>query len=55
MTLKIRIQVPKDAGPYEAKVRIGATNNILAPGDEIEAYVYAVSVSPRHLDCDGSF
>lgn len=40
MTLKVRIEVPKDAGPYEAKVVIGATEHILAPGDHVEGYVY---------------
>jgi hypothetical protein len=43
MTLKIRIEVPKDGGPYEAKVRIGATEHILAPGDSVEGYVYSVN------------
>ena len=41
MTLKIRIQVPTDAGQHEAKVRIGATEHILAPGETVEGFVYA--------------
>jgi hypothetical protein len=40
MTLKVRIQVPKNGGPYEAKVQIGAAAHFLEPGDEIETYVY---------------
>lgn len=40
MTLKIRIQVPKNNGPYEAKVTIGTTDHYLEPGEEIETYLY---------------
>lgn len=40
MTLKVRIQVPKNNGPYEAKVKIGSTDHYLEPGEEIEQYVY---------------
>lgn len=41
MTLKIRVEVPLNGGPYEAKVRIGAVEHILAPGDAVEGYVYS--------------
>ncbi|WP_182341926.1 crAss001_48 related protein [Comamonas koreensis] len=40
MTLKIRIQVPKNGGSYEAKVETAITGQILEPGDEVELYVY---------------
>ena len=40
MTLKVRIQVPKNNGPYEAKVTIGPKDHILEPGDEIETNIY---------------
>lgn len=41
MTLKVRIEVPVGGGPYEARVVIGATEHILAPGDSVEGYVYS--------------
>lgn len=41
MTLKVRIQVPKNGGPYEAKVKVGHAEHILEPGDELEAYVHS--------------
>lgn len=41
MTLKIRIQVPKNGGGYEAKVeQTTVPSQILEPGDEMEIYVY---------------
>lgn len=42
MTLKVRIQVPKHSGPYEAKVEQtgGAAPVVLEPGDEMEIYVH---------------
>jgi len=42
MTLKLRIQVPRNGGDYEARVSQGngAPEVILAPGDEMELYVY---------------
>lgn len=38
-----RIQVPKNSGPYEAKVEQtgGATPVVLEPGDEMEMYVHS--------------
>lgn len=43
MTLKVRIQVPKNSGPYEAKVEqtSGAASVVLEPGDEMEVYVHS--------------
>lgn len=43
MTLKVRIQVPKNSGPYEAKVEQtgGAAPVVLEPGDEMEMYVHS--------------
>lgn len=41
MTLKVRIQVPKNGGNYEAKIEQSTVpTHILEPGDEIEIYVY---------------
>lgn len=43
MTLKVRIQVPKNSGPYEAKVEQtgGSAPVVLEPGDEMEVYVHS--------------
>lgn len=43
MTLKIRIQVPKNGGGYEAKVEQtgSATPVVMEPGDELEIYVHS--------------
>ncbi|GDY37710.1 hypothetical protein [Acidovorax sp. NB1] len=43
MTLKVRIQVPKNSGPYEAKVEQtgGAAPAVLEPGDEMEIWVHS--------------
>ena len=42
MTLKIRIEVPKDAGPYEAQVMHGTNEHVLAPGDVLEVHVWSL-------------
>lgn len=41
MTLKVRIQVPKNGGPYEAKVATPNVGYTLEHGDEVELYVYS--------------
>ena len=43
MTLKIKIEVPADGGPYEALVAESGGNRprMLAPGDSAEFYVHS--------------
>ena len=43
MTLKIKIEVPLDGGPYEAQIAEsnGNPSRVLAPGDSAEFYVHS--------------
>lgn len=43
MTLRIKIEVPADGGPYEAKIAESNGNpaRILTPGESIELYVHS--------------
>lgn len=43
MTLKIKIEVPANGGPYEAQVAESNGNpaHVLAPGEAIELYVHS--------------
>lgn len=43
MTLRIKIEVPADGGPYEAKITEsnGSPARILVPGESVELYVHS--------------